>query len=371
MVFPLPLKNLIRLSKSSVFSGLISKGISIDESLESALRAEKKKSKKILFSEEEVEKIIESLFKENIHVTAFHDQNYPSDLKNIDNPPVLLYSKGNLSLLEKIKFAIVGARAASHESLRTAEKFATELAEFGFTIVSGFAYGVDTSACIGAAPFGTIQILGSGVNIIYPRQNQNLYYNVIEKNGLFVSEFPPNTPAKPENFPPRNRIISGLSKGILLVQASKKNGSSGSLITARLALQHGKDLFAIPGHPLDPKFEGGNNLIKYGNAIFTTTSQDIMDFLSYTLTPSRFNKFSTKISSEESMADKPEKSSFKHQKDAYQKILNILSTLPVSIEEISSFTGLSLKHVQIAIAEMEINNQIRRHTGGKFSISLL
>lgn len=353
------LLNLIRISKSKSCIALLKKGLNVEEILQYFLEMQKKGKRVCLISTEMAEGILQNASKNNINIISIFNPLYPLECKEIHNAPIILYAKGNLELLTKVKFGIIGARVASLESLLTAEKFAKELSECGFCIVSGFAHGVDTYACKGAMKYGTIQILGSGVNVVYPRQNTKLYEEVLECGGLFLSELPPNAPAEAENFPLRNRIISSISKGILLVQASKKNKSSGSLITAKICLEQEKDLFAIPGHPLDDKFSGGNDLIKNGNAIFTTTSQDIMDMIGYHL--KNQNIVIAKKNIERAEPDSLIKKTIK----------NYLSTNPISIDELHFLTKINIQELQFAIMEMEIADEVRKHYDGKFSISLL
>ena len=359
--------DLIRISKSSILSKLALKGFSVNHILNYAVELEKSKNKSILPSLESAEKELELAEKMQISLITYNDDLYPEDLKQIKDFPLILYAKGNLNLLSKPKFAIVGARSATLESKTLAENFSKELCEFGFTIVSGFAFGVDTASCIGACKYGTIQVLGSGVNRIYPQENTKLYNEVLANSGLFLSELPPNFPVKPENFPLRNRIISGLSKGILLVQASKKNGSSGSLITAQIALNQEKDLFAIPGHPLDKRFEGGNNLIKNGNAIFTTSSQDIIDMIGYHVR-SKPELFRFERNSSETVHEPLPKLEIRQ--DICQKIKAILGTNPIGIEIIAENIGEDVRDVQVAITEMELFDEVRKQAGG-FSLNLL
>jgi DNA processing protein len=362
----------IRISKSKILVSLLKQNFSGKEIIDYALKLEVKKGKKILISTEDAKIEFEKAKNLKMEIIPFSSELYPEDLKQIANPPSVLYAKGNLKLLSKPKFAIVGARFSSFESGVLAQKFAMKLSEFGFTIVSGFAYGVDTFACKGAMEFGTIQVLGSGLDVIYPKQNTKLYEEVIEKGGLFLSELPPNSPAKPDNFPLRNRIISGISKGILLVQASKRNGSSGSLLTAKIALSQEKDLFAIPGHPFDPKFEGGNDLIKHGNAIFTTCPEDIIDLIGYHLTnkPKNFC-FRPKNPSILEDIDDAKIPSITQPEDLKSEIKSILSTHPISIDEINSMLNIELKDLQVALIEMELLNELQQHHDGKFSISFI
>lgn len=363
--------NCIRFSKSKLLISLLNQGFSSDEIIDYALKLEAKRGKKILISREDAILEIEKAKKFQIEIIPFSSEIYPEDLKRIANPPPVLYAKGNLELLSKPKFAIIGARFASFESGVIASDFSEKLSEFGFTIVSGFAYGVDTFACKAAAKFGTIQVLGNGVNVVYPKANTELYKEIIAQGGLFISELPANYPAKPDHFPLRNRIISGISKGVLLVQGSRKNGSSGSLITAKIALDQEKDLFAIPGHPLDPKFEGGNNLIKHGNAIFTTCPQDVIDLIGYHLTKKERNfVFKPKNLAMLEEVEEAKPVLISPPEDLKSEIKSILSTNPISVDQIYSMLNTNLKQLQVALIELELLNEIQKHHNGKFSLSL-
>lgn len=359
------LHDLIKISKSQILVRLVLNGSSLSEVFNLAERLEREEGKRLLLSDAEVFQHLYLCQQSKIGIISILDDSYPVDLKSIQNPPLFLYVKGEVNLLKKVKFAIVGARASTFESNVLAQQFATELSEYGFTIVSGFANGVDANVVKGSYKFGTIQVLGSGVDVIYPKENAKLYNEVIEYGGLFISELPPKSPARGENFPMRNRIISGLSKGVLLVQASKKNGSSGSLITAKMALNQGKYLFAIPGHPFDSKFEGGNDLIKYGNAIFTTKPKDIFDLLSYTIKERRINGVKLNDISGNVGAVTREDITVKNE------LKKIFGTKPLSIDEIVQMTNIDVSKVQILVAEMEILNEIQRHHDGRFSLTLL
>jgi DNA processing protein len=362
--------DLIRISKSSTLSRLIQQNFSTDDVIEYAKEIEIKKGKPIIQDIKLAEQELEKCHSLKISPITIDDASYPEDLKKIPNPPIILYTRGNLKLLENPKFAIVGARLATIESKKIAENFSKSLCEFGFTIASGFAFGVDTSSCIGSLKYGTIQVLGSGVNIIYPRENKELYNKVLENGGLFLSELPPDYPIKPENFPLRNRIISGISKGILLVQASKKNGSSGSLITAKIALEQEKDLFAIPGHPSDSRFDGGNHLIKYGNAIFTTSPEDIITMIGYHVNK-REKIYTFKPQNLSLLNEIKPPPKFEKQEDLANKILNILGSNPVSIDDISNEVCESVENTQIAIAELELLDKVQKHRDGRFSLNLI
>ncbi|MFZ7119796.1 MAG: DNA-processing protein DprA [Eubacteriaceae bacterium] len=221
-------------------------------------------------------KHLELLHKSKISYTTIIDEDYPQILKNIHLPPPVLYYLG---IIDRDIFnnciSIVGSRNASYYGLKMSEKIAYELASSKINIVSGLAKGIDSKAHIGAlkASGKTIAVLGNGVNIIYPKENRYLY-NQIKNSGLIISEFPPNTEPKPYNFPRRNRIISGLSLGTLIIEAAKK---SGSLITAKYALEQGREVYALPGNINNQNSVGVNLLIKDGAKVVTETIDIIED----------------------------------------------------------------------------------------------
>ena len=209
----------------------------------------------------DVDKEIELIEKKNIFIIDWFSPEYPPLLKEIADPPFLLYVKGKKEVLSKMCFAIVGSRLASVYGMQMAERFAYGLANLGIVIVSGLARGIDTSAHRAALKRGlTVAVLGSGFLNVYPCQNRKLLEEICE-SGAAVSEFPLDEPSLKENFPRRNRIISGLSKGVLVVEASYR---SGALITARFALEQNREVFAIPGKADSPLSKGPHVLIKDG-----------------------------------------------------------------------------------------------------------
>lgn len=205
------------------------------------------------------------------------DSDYPTLLKEIDSFPLLLYVKGQPEILSKFLFAIVGSRLASEYGMRLARRYAQQLSSLGINIVSGLAKGIDTAAHQGAIESGeTIAVLGNGLLNIYPRQNQQLAESIVER-GALVSEFPLQTVPLRDNFPRRNRIVSGLSKGVLVVEAKAR---SGALITARLAVEQNRDVFATPGNINSFLSEGPHKLIKEG-AKLVDRLEDILEELNY------------------------------------------------------------------------------------------
>lgn len=211
------------------------------------------------------------------HLIALEDPDYPAPLKEISDPPLLLYCRGDRSALSKLQIAIVGSRNATSAGLNNAEQFAYCLAESGFAITSGLALGVDGASHRGAltAQGVTIAVQGTGLNHIYPRSHRPLAEEIVSQRGAIISEFPLATPPQAMNFPRRNRIIGGLCVGVLVVEAAVK---SGSLITARHALEQGREVFAIPGSIHHPLARGCHHLIRQG-AKLVETAADIIEEL--------------------------------------------------------------------------------------------
>lgn len=228
----------------------------------------------IIKSRYNIDKYMQSLANEGIDVVTIEEEVYPEMLKNIYNPPYILYAKGDISLLKKDIIAIVGSRAATMYGKKVAFELGQGLATNNIVTISGMARGIDTEAHKGAlaADGQTIAVLGSGINVIYPKENTNLYKDIVEK-GVVISEFPPFVPPEPGNFPRRNRIISGLSYGVVVVEAKIK---SGALITVDFALEQGRDVFAIPGPITSKNSAGTNNLIKQG-AKLVSSIEDILE----------------------------------------------------------------------------------------------
>lgn len=217
------------------------------------------------------------------HILCLDDELYPLELAEITNPPPIIYALGNLNLLKKIKIAMVGTRAASEQGLRNSYMFAKELAKNNITVVSGLALGIDASAHQGALNEigGTIAILGTGVDIVYPSSNRNLYQKILENKGLIISEFPLKTTPLHTNFPRRNRIIVGLAVACLVVESRVEGGA---MISAEFALQMGRDVFAIPGSIHNPSARGCHRLIKQGAKLIETIDDVLEEIKSNHLT---------------------------------------------------------------------------------------
>lgn len=229
---------------------------------------------------------LNGLQQKGILFVSRENSNFPRGLLEVEPQLFWLYYRGALPDSNKPSVAIVGARSVSYEGEQIASRFGRELAENGIQVISGMARGVDGSAQRGVVriPGGkTYAVLGTGVDICYPRENEKLYYEII-KEGAVMSEYPPGTPGRPGNFPMRNRIVSGLADGILVIEARK---NSGSLITAQCGLEQGKEIFVVPGSIVNSAYEGSNQLIQDG-ALLVKNTRDILDglgiFLDYNLT---------------------------------------------------------------------------------------
>lgn len=222
-----------------------------------------------------LEKYEKYILKNDIKIINISDDNYPAKLKNTYAPPITIFAKGDISLLNSKSIAIVGSREPSKYGIYVAEKFSKELSKEGITIVSGLARGIDTFAHIGAlSSFGkTIAVLGSGIDVVYPKENAK-YYREISEKGLIISEYIVGTAPESKNFPQRNRIISGLSDGVLVVEARK---NSGTMITTDFALEQGKELYVIPGNITSNLSAGTNNLIKEGAKLVTDVYEILED----------------------------------------------------------------------------------------------
>lgn len=228
------------------------------------------------YPREKVEQEIMETKKIGATIITYKDNIYPEYLKTIDTPPLALTALGNLDLLKnKRKVAIIGSRNCSINNFNFAKKISRELASYGYIIVSGMARGIDGAAHLGALENGTIAVLGTGIDKIYPSENEYLYYQIIENSGLILSEFPLNSGPKAEHFPIRNRIIAGLSRGILIISAGPK---SGTLATANLALKYNREVMVFPGNPYDDNYAGSNKLLQQGATMVISTT-DIIENL--------------------------------------------------------------------------------------------
>ncbi|MFC3096290.1 DNA-processing protein DprA [Alteraurantiacibacter palmitatis] len=293
----------------------------------------------------------------------FHDQaDYPPMLAQTENAPPILTMRGHIALAAAPCVALVGARNASAAAVKLARDFGGELAEAGFTVVSGLARGIDGGAHQGALAAGkggngggTIGVIASGIDITYPPQHRDLQEEVATR-GLLLAEEVPGTEPRGNLFPKRNRIIAGLSLGTLVVEAAPQ---SGSLITARLAGEMGREVMAIPGSPLEPRSEGCNRLIREG-AVLVHSPADVVELLSrFDGTPrSTFREAAPGWQAvDDELADEP------------ADIAGLLTTAPVPVDELVRQSGAASGAVQLALLELELAGRLVRHAGGRVSLN--
>ncbi len=282
----------------------------------------------------------------NYKIIELKYSEFPDKLKKIKKPPKKLYIIGNKKLLYEDCFAVVGSRKISEYGIKYCKYFTKELILRNIPTVSGMAIGTDTVVHETTLKYGgkTIAVLGSGFNNIYPKENINLFEEIIRKNGLIVSEYEIEEKPKKENFPQRNRIITALSEGILVIEAGYRSGTS---ITFNKAIEQGKKVFAIPSNLDNYLGIGVNNMIKKG-AILSTNINDIIERY-----PQFMNRLRIKISSLQI-------------KDEYKKIYNILKKKPCYFEEIQN--KLKIKNLIVLLTNMELEGLIKRQNDGKFSV---
>jgi len=288
---------------------------------------------------------------------ASDDADYPAPLAAIYDAPPLLYVRGDAALLRRKTVAIVGARNASANGRRLAEDIARDLGAAGFVVVSGLARGIDHAAHRGSLETGTVAAVAGGADIAYPPDNEDLQ-RAIAARGAVISEMPPGTVPKAKHFPRRNRLISGLSLGVLVVEAALQ---SGSLITARLALEQGREVLAVPGSPLDPRCRGTNDLIRQG-ATLAETAADVTAALAGMVRLPQPPPAADLQLSEISMDSAP---------DAVRgTVEELLGPAPVAVDELVRQCHLSAPAVRGVLLELELAGRLERHPGNRVSLLL-
>nr|CUV12436.1 Protein smf [Ralstonia solanacearum] len=285
------------------------------------------------------------------------DRGYPPRLLELPDPPTLLYAKGDVSLLRAAAVGVVGARSATAQGLENARAFAQALSAANVTIVSGLALGIDAAAHDGAltGPGSTIAVVGTGLDVVYPARNRALAHRIAEA-GLILSEYPLGMGARAENFPRRNRLIAGLARGLLVVEAAAQ---SGSLITARLAAEQGRDVFAIPGSIHSPLAKGCHLLIKQG-AKLVETAADILDELGWSRTPAPATR------TPRTAAPAPAPASAPAAAAAETALLDALGFDPVDLDTLCERTGQTAANLSAQLLALELAGRIERQPGGRF-----
>ncbi|PWM93919.1 MAG: DNA-protecting protein DprA [Azospirillum sp.] len=325
------------------------------------------------FSRSAAQKEFELARRQNTRLLAFDDPEYPENLRAAEDAPPVIYVRGQINCLRQpLSLSIVGARNASLNGRKLASQISCELTSQGIMIVSGMARGIDTAAHKGAMfalnrSGSTVAVLGTGIDIAYPAENQKLCEQIAGQ-GAVISEFPLGTEPSAGNFPRRNRIVSALTDGTLVVEASLH---SGSLITARLALEQGRDVFAVPGFPTDERSAGPNKLIKDG-AFLVENAEDILNVLSAdarrkiprTPRPVQTDLFVKPLDKESKTADIPDTASPDRETD----ILSLLTPAGVYVDELIRVSGLDSAAVSLRLLELEMEGRIERQVGNKVAL---
>ena len=312
-------------------------------------------------STEDAEREFTAIKKLGGHFIAAGEPDYPKLLETIHAPPPLICVMGQKELLERLSIAIVGARNASAVGRRIAEDFARALGASGTAIVSGLARGIDTSTHRGSLETGTIAVMAGGVDAVYPLQNKSLYEQIKVK-GLLLSEMPLGHQAQARDFPRRNRMISGLAVATIVVEASMR---SGSLITARFAAEQGREVFAVPGSPLDPRHQGTNALIRDGANLVENAEQviealDGLTWISVDRSENGNSRARPRVSEVPVAATDID--------EAHVSLSELLSPEPVLVDELIRQSDQSPAAVHAALLELELAGRLERHSGGLVSL---
>ncbi len=282
------------------------------------------------------------------------EPHYPPALAVIDAPPPLIYAKGEIEVLAKPALAIVGSRQSSAAGVALARQLAGGLSEAGLIIVSGLARGIDGAAHDASLALGTVAVMAGGLDMVYPPEHEGLSRRIAE-TGALISEQPPGFVPRAKDFPRRNRLISGMALGVVVVEAAKR---SGTLVTARFAAEQGRDVMAVPGHPLDPRAEGTNDLLKQG-ATLVTSAADVLSVVTPMieggLRPRMGGAFREEAAPEPLPLPRPRVS------DPRGAIFELLGAHPVDVDDLMRAAGVSAAEARIALLELDLEGVIERH----------
>jgi DNA processing protein len=286
------------------------------------------------------------------------EPDYPRYLRQSDNPPPLVAIKGNPGVFRLPPVAIVGARNASLVGIKFARVIARELGEAGYAVISGLARGIDTAAHEASLDHGTVAVMAGGLDLPYPPENFDLYKAITERNGAAISEMPFGWEPRARDFPRRNRIIAALSLGLVVVEAAER---SGSLISARLAGELGRLVFAVPGSPLDPRAKGTNGLLKNG-AIVTTGTEDILSALTPLIDRPLFDDTAFLAPDTDFPSINPPDETER------DRFVNLLGPVPVDIDDLIRTSELHPSVVMLILLELDLAGRLQRHSGGYVSL---
>jgi DNA processing protein len=313
---------------------------------------------------DEAEGELETAAKMDVSFVALGEEGYPAPLAEIDDAPPLLAVRGKTSALNQPMIAIVGSRNASAAGLKLAEQLAKDLGAAGLVVVSGLARGIDAAAHRASLATGTVAVLAGGHARIYPPEHEPLV-DALAGNGAAVSEMPLTYGPRGHDFPRRNRLISGLSLGVIVVEAAQK---SGSLITGRMALEQNREVFAVPGSPLDPRTAGTNALIKQG-ATMVTEAEDALAVLRPIIGPAAAPLRQGRSGADFAMdGEEPVGVTDAASPDASARIVALLGPTPVPVDDVIRLSGLTSTAVQATLLELELAGRLKRQKGGRVAL---
>ena len=318
----------------------------------------------IVPSREDILRELDSLDRIGGRVICIGEPDYPPILRSSSDPPPLLSVRGSGEILRRRSVSFVGSRNASLSSTKLAHSMARDVGESGYAVVSGFARGIDTASHEGSLSTGTIAVFAGGIDVVYPSENRDLSERILSSGGALISEMTYGSHPRAQDFPRRNRIVAGLSLGVVVVEAAQR---SGSLISARFANEMGRLVFAVPGSPLDPRSSGTNGLIREG-AILVTSSSDIIEALDplsdsaiqspYSLDDSDNVEVTPDLFESDSASDSSDRS----------LLLDLLDRTPVNVDDLVHHSGISVSRVHFLLLEFSVSGLIEYHSGNRVSL---
>ncbi|GGF36675.1 DNA processing protein DprA [Aliidongia dinghuensis] len=316
-----------------------------------------------VFSREQAERELAAVHRLDARLVAWGEPDYPPALAPLDDAPPLLTVLGRGDLTHRRSIALVGARNASAAGQRFAREMAYDLARAGFVVTSGLARGIDAAAHGGALAHGTVAVVGGGADVVYPEENRGLYEEIVER-GAVMAESPVGTVPQARHFPRRNRLISGMSDGVVVIEAALR---SGSLITARFAAEQGREVFAVPGSPLDPRCRGTNDLIRHG-ATLVEGAEDVLTALAALSGRDAIPPVPRRVPPRPQPPRPPPETSPAEIEAAEKSVTGLLGPTPVTVDELLRQCHLSPSIIATVLLELELAGRLDRHPGGLVSL---
>lgn len=314
---------------------------------------------------EDAEREMEAIYRSGAQLIGMGEPDYPQQLKNCESPPPLVIVKGDLRVFRKPPIAIVGSRNASVAGARFTERLAQDLGDAGFAVISGLARGIDAAAHKASMTSGTVAVLAGGLDRPYPAENLPIYRAIPEHGGALITEMPMGAEPRARDFPRRNRIIAGLSLGLIVIEAAER---SGSLISARMAGEMGRTVFAVPGSPLDPRARGTNSLLKQGATLVTHTD-DVIEALAPWMPTGELDLEDTQVSLHKQFDEEPaplENSATEQDRD---RLIDALGLTPVDVDSLVRFTDLRADLVQLILLELDLAGRIIRYPRNQVALA--